>query len=139
MRFGLDSGSVHYFFNGVASPFCRAASSHALCRLIPENKLRPLLFTIISIFMSVMGCTKSPGKQAGKRCSLGMKNIGKPCAGKPHARFDEGALRRQVSGTRSSCVRRGVCEKGQENYEISALLYPIALVHEMVTRILEVL
>jgi hypothetical protein len=21
-----------------------------------------------------------------------MKNIGKPCAGKPHARFDEGAL-----------------------------------------------
>ena len=25
---------------------------------------------------------------------LGMKSIGKPCAGKPHARFDEGALRK---------------------------------------------
>jgi hypothetical protein len=24
---------------------------------------------------------------------LAMKNIGKPCAGKPHARFDEGRLR----------------------------------------------
>ena len=29
---------------------------------------------------------------------LAMKNIGKPCAGKPHARFDEGGL---VSATSS--------------------------------------
>ena len=26
----------------------------------------------------------------GKCAYLGVKNIGKPCAGKPHARFDEG-------------------------------------------------
>jgi len=28
---------------------------------------------------------------------LGMKNIGKPCAGKPHARFDEGGQARACS------------------------------------------
>ena len=28
--------------------------------------------------------------RTGKCAYLGVKNIGKPCAGKPHARFDEG-------------------------------------------------
>jgi len=28
---------------------------------------------------------------------LGVKNIGKPCAGKPHARFDEGGQARACS------------------------------------------
>lgn len=28
---------------------------------------------------------------------LGVKNIGKPCAGKPHARFDEGVQMRTCS------------------------------------------
>ncbi|MCI5149004.1 MAG: hypothetical protein D3916_06400 [Candidatus Electrothrix sp. MAN1_4] len=42
-----------------------------------------------------------------------MKSIGKPCVGKAHAWFDEGALRKQVPGTRSSCVRQGVCERAR--------------------------
>lgn len=56
-----------------------------------------------------------------------MKNIGKPCAGKPHARFDEGALRRQVPGTRSSRVRRGVCKRAKEPAESVPYSLPPAL------------
>ena len=55
-----------------------------------------------------------------------MKSIGKPCAGKPHARFDEGALRKQVPGTRSSRVRRGVCKRAKETAEsvLYSTLFP---------------
>jgi len=40
-----------------------------------------------------MGSTKCRQQQTGRMCmSCAVKNIGKPCAGKPHARFDEGGL-----------------------------------------------
>jgi hypothetical protein len=42
------------------------------------------------MFLLEIGFQKS-GLEFG--ACLDMKSIGKPCAGKPHARFDEGALR----------------------------------------------
>ena len=52
------------------------------------------------------------------------KNIGKPCMGKPYARFDEGALGYPLSAVvRSRRVRRNVREQLQVN--TSALLYPL--------------
>jgi hypothetical protein len=54
------------------------------------------------------------------------KNIGKPCMGKPYARFDEGALGYPLSAVvRSRRVRRNVREQLQVN--TSALLYLIPL------------
>ena len=51
------------------------------------------------------------------------KNIGKPCMGKPYARFDEGALGYPLSAVvRSRRARRNVREQLQVN--TSALLYP---------------
>ncbi len=53
-----------------------------------------------------------------------VKNIGKPCAGKSHARFDEGRLMNEPSLLiRSSRVRRGV-PKLWTAMGISFLLYP---------------
>jgi len=46
--------------------------------------------------------------------SLTVKNIGKPCTGEPYARFDEGALRKQGFGARSSRVRRDVMVRAEE-------------------------
>ena len=40
---------------------------------------------------------------------LGMKNIGKPCAGKPHARFDEGG---QVTLTNGIAIEAPPDERG---------------------------
>ena len=40
--------------------------------------------------MGVMGCINRPQRLAGSRRMPDVKNIGKPCAGEPHARFDEG-------------------------------------------------
>ncbi len=51
---------------------------------------------------------------------LGMKSIGKPGAGKPHARFDEGALRMYVLGTRSSRVRPGVNKRESQGNKVTA-------------------
>jgi hypothetical protein len=49
---------------------------------------------------------------------LEVKNIGKPCAGKLHARFDEGRLAtRMTCLTRSSRVRRGVKRSHRETME----------------------
>ena len=51
------------------------------------------------------------------------KNIGKPCRGKPYARFDEGALGYPLFAVvRSRRVRRNVRE--QLHVNTSALLYP---------------
>ena len=38
-----------------------------------------------------------------------MKNIGKPCAGKPHARFDEGGL---VKGSHGMAIEAPPNERG---------------------------
>jgi hypothetical protein len=56
-----------------------------------------------------------------------MKNIGKPCAGKPHARFDEGALRKDSArGHVVAACGEASFQKGPETtILISALLYPI--------------
>jgi hypothetical protein len=54
------------------------------------------------------------------------KNIGKPCTGKPYARFDEGALRR--GGMIPEHVVAAYGEASSQGPEttarISALLYP---------------
>jgi hypothetical protein len=59
-----------------------------------------------------------------------MKNIGKPCAGEPHARFDEGG---QVKVTRVELLRHRQT-KGAETARLDlqkprtcSLLYPIIL------------
>ncbi len=44
-------------------------------------------------------------------------NKSDPFLGKPHARFDEGALRMQVLGTRRSRVRRGVNKRAKVTAE----------------------
>jgi len=55
------------------------------------------------------------------------KNIGKPCTGKPYARFDEGALRR--GGMILEHVIAACGEASSQGPEttarISALLYPL--------------
>ena len=56
---------------------------------------------------------------------LAVKNIGKPCAGKPHARFDEGGLMNDNGWlTRSSRERRGVTESLGRDRQVSFLLHP---------------
>ena len=52
----------------------------------------------------------------------GVKNIGKPCAGKPHARFDEGGLARLTTIVLNRCLHR----KDQKWRQLgpSSLLYP---------------
>jgi hypothetical protein len=57
-----------------------------------------------------------------------MKNIGKPCAGKPHARFDEGRLMDDQSG-RHVVAARGkalmeVPAAGLISASYSTLVYP---------------
>jgi len=59
---------------------------------------------------------------------LGMKNIGKPCAGKPHARFDEGGQEKRTMAK----LMRHRRTKGAEtdrpclrNVESCSLLYPL--------------
>ena len=52
-----------------------------------------------------------------------VKDIGKPCAGEPHARFDEGALRKHGLGTRSSGVRRGVSNTERAGVSAESVLY----------------
>ena len=59
--------------------------------------------------------------------SLMVKNIGKPCAGKLHARFDEGALRKYGLGTRSNRVRRGVSNIGRAGEPAESVLYSTTL------------
>ena len=56
-----------------------------------------------------------------------VKNIGKPCAGKSHARIDEGRLMNKPSlMTRSSRVRQGVL-KVRTATGFSFLLYPFEI------------
>ena len=58
-----------------------------------------------------------------------VKNIGKPCVGKSHARFDEGRLVNEHSLlTRSSRVRQGVPKVLTATTEVSFLLYHKRLV-----------
>ncbi|MDO9529720.1 MAG: hypothetical protein Q7J27_11255 [Syntrophales bacterium] len=54
-----------------------------------------------------------------------MKNIGKPCAGKSHARFDEGGLARQLwCGYLGTARRKGQKQISQPKAVIaSSLLY----------------
>gem|GEM_PF-5289794 len=54
----------------------------------------------------------------------GMKNIGKPCTGKPDARFEEGRWSPLPAVVRRRRVRRNVRE--QLRVRASALLYPFA-------------
>lgn len=56
-----------------------------------------------------------------------MENIGKPGAGKPQAWFDEGALSKQILGTRSSRKRESVCKRARITAE--SVLYPTRLIH----------
>ena len=55
-----------------------------------------------------------------------VKNIGKPCAGKPHARFDEGGLASQLwCGYLGTARRKGRKQTSQPKAVIaSSLLYP---------------
>ena len=50
-----------------------------------------------------------------------MKNIGKPCAGEPHARFDEGGLKRPHLLFHSSRVRQTDLKDAE--FAVSSLLY----------------
>jgi len=56
-----------------------------------------------------------------------MKNIGKPCTGKPYARFDEGALMKVGTSPRSSRVRRGVIARNGDNYLNQCSTLPLSL------------
>jgi len=47
--------------------------------------------------MTNMVCIRFRQQQDGNRRMLDVKNIGKPCAGKSHARFDEGGQARACS------------------------------------------
>ena len=56
-----------------------------------------------------------------------MKNIGKPCTGKPYARFDEGALRRggmTPEHVVAACGEASPQGPATTTARISALLYP---------------
>ena len=62
-------------------------------------------------------------RQMDESACLEVKNIGKPSAGKLHARFDEGRLATRMNClTRSSRVQRGV-KRSQENDGTSFLFY----------------
>jgi hypothetical protein len=56
-----------------------------------------------------------------------VKNIGKPCAGKPHARFDEGRLMDDRLGGHvvAACGEASMKSHGHR-FDISFLLYPYA-------------
>ena len=48
---------------------------------------------VMHLMVECTGATSSAAlvkRRSGKCACLGVKNIGKPCAGKSHARFDEG-------------------------------------------------
>ena len=56
-----------------------------------------------------------------------MKNIGKPCAGKPHARFDEGGL---VKTTSSLLYPKGslrVCRRASGPCRLRRILIPFQI------------
>ena len=53
--------------------------------------LRNMTKWIGSVYLgSILLLCAQNDEKLGRRACLGVKNIGKPCAGKPHARFDEG-------------------------------------------------
>jgi hypothetical protein len=67
-------------------------------------------------------------KQLGAR--LGVKNIGMPCAGKPHARFDEGGQEKQtMAGLLRHRQTKGAATDrlGLRDAESCSLLYQASL------------
>ena len=65
-------------------------------------------------------------KQLG--ACLGVKNIGKPCAGKPHARFDKGGQEKQTMAglLRHRQTKRAATDRlGLRDAESCSLLYPL--------------
>jgi hypothetical protein len=82
-------------------------------------------FTIRTLQRNLSRKAKPESGSLDTGACLLRKNIGKPCMGKPYARFDEGALGYPLSAVvRSRRVRRNVREQLQVN--TSALLYPIS-------------
>ena len=61
---------------GQGSIYCLVTTEEAVCQGQARTGLPPL-----KVELALGAC-------------LGMKNIGKPCAGEPHARFDEGGQAR---------------------------------------------
>jgi hypothetical protein len=55
---------------------------------------------------------------------ISVKNIGKPCAGEPHARFDGGGLKRPHPVFHSSRVRQ--TDLKDAGIAVSSLLYPFS-------------
>jgi hypothetical protein len=54
-----------------------------------------------------------------------VKDIGKPCAGKPHARFDEGGLEPSMAKLVRHCQTKGAdTDRPNLNNRSSSLLYP---------------
>jgi len=76
--------------------------------MIPKGK--EWLCAYLAARLERYGFTRCQRQRAGRgRMPPAVKNIGKPCAGKPHARFDEGRLMDESGRLiRSSRVRRGV-------------------------------
>jgi len=64
-----------------------------------------------------------PGSMVFNAC-ISVKNIGKPCAGEPHARFDEGGLKHPYPVFHSSRVRQTDLKDAE--FAVSSLLYPIS-------------
>ena len=58
---------------------------------------RVLAVSRASSFIRNMGYTRFRQRLAGKQRMPSVKNIEKPCAGKLHARFDEGGLAKACS------------------------------------------
>ena len=56
-------------------------------RLTTPDNIRTLQRKLYQKAKQEPGC-----RMDGQGACLTMKNIGKPCAGKPHARFDEGRV-----------------------------------------------
>ncbi len=73
------------------------------------------------------GLYKVPTTGLEEGACLVVKNIGKPCAGKPHARFDEGGLARPIRcGYLGAVRRKGRKQISQPKEGIaSSLLYLI--------------
>jgi len=70
------------------------------------------------------------GRDMAQDVCLMMKDIGKPCTGKPYARFDEGALREDGMTLEHAVAASGEAspKEPETTARISALLYPFLLV-----------
>jgi len=63
-----------------------------VCESLAEPQTQKRETAALSEAMTELGAEDGNNRNPEQSACFTVKNIGKPCAGKPHARFDEGGL-----------------------------------------------